>query len=123
VEGTAIMSRALTILLALLVVVVGLDVGAATVCSYHDAWTKQQLLKVVARELPPQWSADEMEYFMRRHTVRYASPSAFQHEYGGFIRQTKLDQFLLDRDVKIVLKVSEANTLQGADVEIFYTFL
>jgi hypothetical protein len=117
------MRHAPTILLALLVVVVGLDVGAATVCSYHDAWTKQQLLKVVARELPPQASAGEMEDFMRRHTVRYASPSERQHEYGAFIRQTTLDQLLLDRDVKIVLKVSEADTLQGADVEVFYTFL
>jgi hypothetical protein len=117
------MRRAITIFLALLVVVVGLDVGAATVWSYYDARTKQQWLKVIARELPQRASAGEMEGFMRRHTVRYDSPIGFQHEYVGFIRQTKLDQFLLDREVQIVLKVSEANTFQGADVEVIYTFL
>lgn len=94
-----------------------------TALSYYDSATNKAFLHVTAQELPPRASIKEMDEFMRRHTTRYAFDDRYHHEYSGFLRQTKLDRFLFDRKVQVVLKVNEDQTLKNAEVRVFYTGL
>jgi hypothetical protein len=91
--------------------------------SYYDSETRKAYLRVAVQELPPHASIGEMAEFMRRHTARYALDDRYHHEYTGIVTQTRLDRFLFDRKVQLVLKVNEGKTLQSAEVRVFYTAL
>jgi hypothetical protein len=90
---------------------------------YYDLRTKQNWLLVVAHELPPGSSANQMVYFMQRHTARYAVGEGRNLEYRGFVPQARSDKFLLDRRVQLVLRMSENHTFLSADVRVYYTGL
>ena len=117
------MKRALKILLAVVATITVLDVLLSSTLSYYDARTKQKLLLLVAQELRSHASNDEVVSFMRRHTARYAFDEKYHHQYVGFVPQTKLDQFLFDRKVQLLLKVDKNNNLAGAEARIYYTGL
>ena len=115
--------RAVKILLAVVAAIIVLDVSLSSTLSYYDARTKQKLLLLVAQELRPHASNEEMVNFMRRHTARYAFDEKYHHEYAGFIPQTKLDRMLFDRKAQLVLKVDQNNNLTSAEARIYYTWL
>lgn len=105
------------------VIIIALYVAVPSVLSYYDYHTKQRLLHIVAQELPPGASAAQMNDFMRKHTARFSLDENYRHEYDGILKQTRIDKLLFDRKVQIVLKLSRAGTLDGADVRIYYTAL
>jgi len=79
---------------------------------------------MIAQELPPRASMSEMDSFMRRHTDRYNVDTEYNFEFAGLMPQSKLDKFLFDRDVQIVLKFNRGTrTFKSAEVEPLYTFL
>lgn len=103
--------------------VVALYVAVPSMLSYYDYHTKQRLLQVVAQELPPGASMTQMTDFMRKHSGRFSLDEKYHHEYDGILNQSRIDKLLFNRKVQIVLKVSRAGTLEGADVRIYYTAL
>jgi hypothetical protein len=92
------------------------------VMSHHDSETQRDLLRVVARELPRGASMGQMTEFMQRHTSRFALDQDDQLQYAGFVPQSRLDRFLSDRKVQIVLKINRASrTFENAEVRVYYT--
>jgi hypothetical protein len=90
--------------------------------SYYDSATRKALLRVVAQEVSPRASVEEMEDFLQRHTIRYAFDQ-YHHNYSGFLPQTKLDKALFDRKVQVVLNLNEHQAFQSANVRVYYTWL
>jgi hypothetical protein len=113
----------LKVLLAVVVTIIVFYVGLSSALSYYDSGTRQRLLGIVGRELPPHASISEMTDFMRRHTTRSALDEEYHHEFSGFVPQTRTDRFLFDRKVQIVLKVADDHTFLNADVRVYYTGL
>jgi hypothetical protein len=90
--------------------------------SYHDSKTRSVLLGMVGRELPHHASMAQMGEFMRRHTARFALDQDDQLRYAGFMPQSRLDRFLADRKVQIILEINKTNrTFENADVRVYYT--
>jgi hypothetical protein len=116
-------TQTLKIALAIIAMVVAIDISLSSAWKYYDLRTRSALLSVVAQELPPHASNEEMEKFMQQHTARYAFDNEYYHQYQGILPQTTFDKFLFDRKVQLVLKVNENLTLRNAEVHIFYTFL
>jgi hypothetical protein len=114
-------TRMIKILLAVIAAMVVFGIALPSTLSYYDSNTRQQLLGVAAQELAPRASNAEMLDFMRRHTTRFAFDEKYQHQYSGFVPQTKLDRILFDRKVQVVLRVSENSTLVNVEVNVFYT--
>jgi len=108
------------------VVVLGLAifllVALPPAMSKYDSATKDRVLSMVARELPPNATMAEVDVFMRRHTVRYAFDDQRVFEYSGYLPQTGLDRILADREVELILKVNRGSkTFKSAEVIIYYT--
>ncbi len=95
--------------------IVVLVIALPTGLYYYDSATRKAFVRVAAQELPPHASIREMDEFMRPHTTRYAFDDQYHHDYSGFLPQTKLDRFLFDRKVQVVLKVNEDQTFQNAE--------
>lgn len=116
------MRRFLRVSLIVLVVVVVIIISFPMVMSHHDSETQRDLLRVVARELPRGASMGQMTEFMQRHTSRFALDQDDQLQYAGFVPQSRLDRFLSDRKVQIVLKINRASrTFENAEVRVYYT--
>ena len=115
--------RFVKLLLAAIAAIVVLDIAFSSVLSYYDAKTRQRLVLVADQELRPHASNQEMLEFLRRHTTRYAFDAMYQHEYAGFVPQTRLDRMLFDRKVQVVLKVDQSGTFMNAEARVYYTGL
>lgn len=116
------MRRPLAISLIILGAVALLIVSVPRMMSYHDSETRSVLLGMVARELPHDASMAQMAEFMQRHTARFAIDQDDQLQYAGFMPQSRLDRFLADRKVQIVLKINRASrTFENAEVRVYYT--
>ena len=101
-----------------------LYIGIPTWLSRYDAATKKHVLQMVSEELPPHASQAQMDAFMRRHTGGTYDFDSDSFEFAGFLPQSKVDEFLMDRDVRVALKVNRGTkTFKGAQVETLYTFL
>ncbi|HVI05060.1 MAG TPA: hypothetical protein VM711_03085 [Sphingomicrobium sp.] len=101
-----------------------LYLGIPTWLSRYDAATKKHVLQMVSEELPPHASQAQMDDFMRRHTAGRYDFDSDNFEFAGFMPQSKVDEFLMDRDVQVVLKVNRGTkTFKSAEVETLYTFL
>lgn len=111
------------VLLSILIAFVAFYLLVVVGLSLYDASVKKKVLRIVTAELSPNATIQEMDAFMRRHTVRYALDQ-YNSEFSGFLQQNAADKYLADRQVGIVLKVNrDSKTLQQADVQVSYTFL
>jgi hypothetical protein len=117
------MKRFVKIVLVVVITVVALDLIVSSTLSQFDAKTRATLLATTLRELPPGASDSEMEKFMKRHTARFARDDQYHNEYSGYVEQSRVDRFLFDRKVQVVLKFSNGNTFERADVHVYYTGL
>ncbi len=115
--------RAIKILLAVVAAIIVLDIVLSSALSYYDAQTREQLLLLTGHELRPHADSEEMVKFMRRYTARYAFDEKYNHEYAGFVPQTRLDRMLFDRRVQLVLKVDRSGNFTNAEARVYYTGL
>jgi hypothetical protein len=90
----------------------------------HDQHTKLVLSRLIAKEVPPHASVGLVEAFMTKQTASYALDDQQAFEYTGFVPQSGLDKLLMNRKVRIVLKMNPlTKQFSAAEIQIFYTFL
>jgi hypothetical protein len=109
------------IVLSLAAALVVLAIVGSIGMHYYDSTTRKDTLRVIDQELPSRASFKDMDEFMRRHTARYSYDDQYDHEFSGFLPQTKFDRYLFDRIVQVVLKVNEDKTYRNAEVFVVYT--
>lgn len=114
--------RIFKVLFAVVAAIIVLDMAVATTMSYYDAHTKTLLLHVVARELPPHASMQQMTEFIRRHTERYGLDS-YNHEYAGIVAQTSVDKMLVRPQSTGGVEGRRRPNVSGRRRSFFYTAL
>jgi hypothetical protein len=117
------MTRTTRVFVYVVIGIVAVLFGAQQLLAYHDARTRDQWKQLIARELPPNASKEQMTGFLQRHTTRFAIDEQFNHEYGGFVAQSEFDRFMLDRQVQILFHLSPTGSMQDVSVRVHYTGL
>lgn len=117
------MTNLLKILGAVVLAVIVLDVAISSTLSHYDANAKGKWILNATQELRPHATPAEMVDFMRRHTTRYALDEKYNHEYSGYLPQSKLDRLMFDRKIQGVLNIDDNGAFAKADARVFYTGL
>lgn len=90
---------------------------------HYESQKREEMLDLVAHELPARASLPEMKAFLVRHSKAGFVTESRDGEIVGVMPQTKLDHWLLDRQVQIVLKADSSNRFSTAEIRVYYTFL
>jgi hypothetical protein len=98
-------------------------VGSCQALAMHDRNTRQDLLALVAKELPAGASLSDMRAFLQRHSARFDLDDRFKHVYAGMLPQSRLDKNLFDRKGGIELYFDKDHRFTTAEVNVYYTFL
>jgi len=110
------------LIIAVILIFLGL-MGSCQALAMHDRNTRQDVLALVARELPAGASLDDMRAFLQRHAARFDLDDRFKHVYAGMLPQSRLDKNLFDRQVGVELYFDKDHRFTTAQVNVFYTFL
>jgi hypothetical protein len=110
------------LIVAAILIFLGL-VCSCQALAVHDRNTRQDVLALVAKELPVGASLDDMRAFLQRHAARFDLDDRFKHDYAGILPQSRLDRNLFDRRVGIELYFDKDHRFTTAQVNVFYTFL
>lgn len=89
----------------------------------YEARTRAELLGIVARELPTNATLPETKRFLAGHARVVVSPRFRPNEVIGVMRQSRLDRWMLDRQVQIVIKIDSDGRYSSAEIRFYYTFL
>lgn len=90
---------------------------------YFESQTRAELLDLVARELPAKASLPEMKSFLARHAEAIDVREFRSDEVIGVMPKTRLDSWLMNRQVQIVLKVDSSDRFTTPEIRMYYTFL
>jgi len=107
---------------------IALPVFLAASCSLvlptSDNRARQNVLRLVAAEVPPHASMSQMEQFMMRHAPGRYSYDELNAEWQGLLPQSSFDRAFFDRQVGVYLKVDKkTGTFRASEAQVYYTFL
>ena len=90
----------------------------------YDDHARQDVLRLVAAEVPPHASMIQMEQFMMRHAPGRYAYDDIDGQWQGLLPQSSFDRAFFDRKVGVYLKVDKTTgTFRRAEVQVYYTFL
>ena len=92
-----------TVLLSLVALPVFLVASCSLVLPSYDHQARQNALRQMAGELPPQASMAEMEQFMLRHAPGRYAYDEINGQWAGLLPQRSFDRALFGRQVGVYL--------------------
>lgn len=117
------MVRATKTLASIAVAVLVLFLALPHVLQSYESRTRAELLGIASKELKADATLPEIEAFLGQHAEVVDDRMFRPNEVIGIMPQSRLDRWLFDRQVQIVVEVDSSGRYSGIDIRFYYTGL